>query len=94
MTEREAIENLKGCVVSYEIDEHGRPNGNVTADLTMDVINFAISALEKQEPMKPMAPELDPLGGVTHLCGNCSGELVSKFHDFCPWCGQAIKWEK
>lgn len=49
MTNRGAIENLKGCVVSYELDEHGRPNGNVTADLTMEIINLAISALEKQE---------------------------------------------
>ncbi len=49
MTNREAIENLKGCVVSYEVDEHGNPNGNVTADLTMEIINMAISALEKQE---------------------------------------------
>ena len=48
MTNREAIENLKGCVVSYEVDEHGNPNGNVTADLTMETINMAISALEKQ----------------------------------------------
>lgn len=52
MTNREAIENLKGCVVSYELDEHGRPNGNVTADLTMEIINLAISALEKQEADK------------------------------------------
>ena len=48
MTNREAIENLKGCVVSYEVDEHGNPNGNVTADLTMETINMAISALKKQ----------------------------------------------
>ena len=94
MENREVIEWLKGCVVSYEVDDKGRPNGNVTCDLTQEVIDMAISALEKQEPMKPMAPELDPLGGVTHPCGNCGGELVSKFHDFCPWCGQAIKWEK
>lgn len=46
MTEREAIENLKGCVVSYEIDEHGRPNGNVTCDLTQEVLDMAITALE------------------------------------------------
>ena len=49
MKNREAIENLKGCVVSYEVDEHGNPNGNVTADLTMETINMAISALEFKE---------------------------------------------
>ena len=61
---REAIENLKGCVVSYEVDEHGNPNGNVTADLTMEIINMAISALEKQEkdgwiPVTERMPESD-----------------------------------
>ena len=59
----------------------------------IEAVEKAISALEKQEPMKPMAPELDPLGGVTHPCRNCGGELVSKFHDFCPWCGQAIDYD-
>ena len=49
MTEREAIEWLKGCVVSYEVDNKGKPNGNITCDLTQEVLDMAISALEKQE---------------------------------------------
>ena len=49
MENREAIEWLKGSVVSYEVDNKGRPNGNVTCDLTYEVIDMAISALEKQE---------------------------------------------
>ena len=64
MKPNEAIENLKGCVVSYEVDEHGNPNGNVTADLTMEIINMAISALKKQEqdrwiPVAESLPEED-----------------------------------
>ena len=46
MTEREAIEWLKGCVVAYEVDNKGRPNGNVTCELIQEVIDLAISALE------------------------------------------------
>lgn len=49
MTEREAIEWLKGCVVAYEVDSKGKPNGNVTCELIQEVIDMAISALEKQE---------------------------------------------
>ena len=48
MESREAIEWLKGCVVSYEVDNNGRPNGNITCDLTQEVLDMAISALEKQ----------------------------------------------
>ena len=83
----EAIEILKNMKWSITTKFNAINNSTKALDL-------AISALEKQEPMKPMAPELDPLGGVTHPCGNCGGELVSKFHDFCPWCGQAVNWEK
>ena len=49
MENREAIEWLKGCVVAYEVDNKGKPNGNVTCELTQEVIDMAISALEKQE---------------------------------------------
>ena len=49
MESREAIEWLKGCVVSYEVDNNGRPNGNITYDLTQEVLDMAISALEFRE---------------------------------------------
>jgi hypothetical protein len=49
MTNEEAIENLKGCVCGYEVGDDGKPNGNVTADLTQEIIDMAIKALE-QEP--------------------------------------------
>ena len=49
MENREAIEWLKGCVVAYEVDNKGKPNGNVTCELIQEVIDMAISALKKQE---------------------------------------------
>ena len=49
MENREAIEWLKGCVVSYEVDNNGKPNGNVTCDLIQEVIDMAISALKFKE---------------------------------------------
>ena len=46
MTRKEAIENLKGCVCGYEVGKDGKPNGNVTADLTQETIDMSIKALE------------------------------------------------
>ena len=66
MENREAIEWLKGSVVSYEVDNKGRPNGNVTCDLTQEVIDLAISALEKQEQTKTQCVN-HALTQCTHL---------------------------
>ena len=64
MDNREAIEWLKGCVVAYEVDNNGKPNGNVTCELIQEVIDMAISALKKQEqdrwsPVTERLPEED-----------------------------------
>lgn len=49
MTIEEAIESLNGCIVSEEY-ENGKANGNVTCDLTREILDMAIAALrEKQE---------------------------------------------
>lgn len=48
MTESEAIEELKHSIVSYEVQNRN----NITCDLTREVLNMAINALEKQEKIK------------------------------------------
>lgn len=68
------------------------PKGKTEWETAM---NMAISALEKQIPMKPKQKkraEEQPLDGhVVYVipCGNC-GEALNRLHDYCPWCGQAI----
>lgn len=48
--ERElAIEELQGCIIAEEHGKDGKPNGNVTCELTKDTIDLVIKALE-QEP--------------------------------------------
>ena len=74
MTPREAIEWLKGCVVAYEVDNKGKPNGNVTCELIQEVIDMAISALKKQEqdrwiPVTERLPEEDGEYLVTYESG-------------------------
>ena len=90
MTEREAIEWLKGCVVSYEVDNKGKPNGNITCDLTQEVLDMAISALEKQEadrwiPVTDILPEEDCSCRVTE------GDFKSVFD--CYWSNHKKQFE-
>ncbi len=74
--------------------------------LVNDVLNLAISALEKQIPKKPkkqpyMQEEFD--SGTEYLCPNCE-LLVGGYsddledwcgqHDYCEDCGQKIDWEE
>ena len=91
ITTSEAIESLNGCVVAYEVDpKTGGSNGNLTCDITQEVLDAAISALKKQEPMSTMPPELSVDGRVITACGNCGEEIRSMLYSFCPWCGQKI----
>lgn len=60
-----------------------------------DAIAIAISALEKQEPVKPLQQEMDIDGRAITPCGFCGEELPkSILYDFCPHCGQKIDWRK
>lgn len=55
----------------------------------------AVSALEKQEPMKPLPQEMDVDGRAVTPCGFCGEELPGNpLYEFCPWCGQAIDRRK
>lgn len=58
-------------------------------------ITVAISALEKQEPMKPLQQEMDIDGRAITPCGFCGEELPRNIlYNFCPYCGQAIDRRK
>ena len=61
----------------------------------LEAFNLAISALEKQEPMKPLPQEMYIDGRAITLCGFCGEELPhNSLYDFCPYCGQAIDRRK
>ena len=93
MDNREAIEWLKGCVVAYEVDNKGKPNGNVTCDLTQEVIDLAISALEKQEQTKEAIPHRNYQYLSDYWC-ECGWHLGKKGDvKFCADCGRRIKWD-
>jgi len=61
----------------------------------LEACDLAISALEKQEPMKPLPQEMDIDGRAITPCGFCGEELPhNSLYDFCPYCGQAIDRRK
>ena len=62
----------------------------------VDALEMAIDALEKARPMETGPDELgiSARNPVITPCGNCGTELTDRMWDFCPWCGQKIKWRK
>lgn len=89
MNNREAIK----IISNYEVNGCGycHQGGSEVAD----AFNLAISALEKQEPMKPLPQEMDIDGRAITPCGFCGEELPhNSLYDFCPYCGQAIDRRK
>ena len=93
MENREAIEWLKGCVVAYEVDNKGKPNGNVTCELIQEVIDMAISALKKQEQTKEAIPHRNYQYLSDYWC-ECGWHLGKKGDvKFCADCGRRIKWD-
>jgi len=90
---KEALEWLIGCIVSEEY-EKGKPNGNITCDLTREVLNMAIFALEKRVGEKPY-PDDDNAILACPYCG--SGEYLhnqdANRNRYCGQCGQKIDWE-
>lgn len=74
MENREAIEILRGCVVSEE-RENGKPNGNITCDLTREVLNMAIAALEKQEEKKTIIVETN-IYDTEEIHHNCTVQVL------------------
>ena len=60
-----------------------------------EAMQMAISALKKQEPMKPLQQEMDIDGRAITPCGFCGEELPRNIlYNFCPYCGQAIDRRK
>lgn len=70
-----------------------------TDDCTDKLIAEAFTLLKEQEP-KPIAHTDNPYTGLpVARCPKC-GKFARQFHSaideethFCPWCGQAVKWE-
>ena len=94
MKNREAIEYLNDVRNGIHIPAPGIELPLLN-DKEKEAIDLAISALEKQEPMKPLPQEMDIDGRAITPCGFCGEELPhNSLYDFCPYCGQAIERRK
>ena len=63
---------------------------DIVSDETIESVEFAIKAMEKQEPMKPV--KIDREHFITDNCRMCEKTIVIE-NAYCPSCGQAIDWE-
>ena len=75
--------DCSGCCPYSEngFGEYGRCRESLMAD--------AYELLKEQEAVEP---KHNPLSPTDWFCGKC-GMCISRFHDYCPSCGQAVKWE-
>lgn len=85
MTESEVIEELKHSIVSYEAQN----KNNITCDLTREILNMAINALEKQIPKKPSI--INKIGFMQKKCASCGSEYLPFDGKYCPECGQRLE---
>ena len=93
MDAKEAVEEFNEYK-SAGFNNYAQPSG-------MAVV-LAFEALEKQVPVK-IRTEIEgiyepyddvPIGRKVNLyCGKC-GKPLNAYHDYCYWCGQAIKNDK
>jgi hypothetical protein len=91
----EAIKIVKGLIASVELVYKTNPLTDKEPHPETDALTLAISALKKQEPMKPLQQEMDIDGRAITPCGFCGEELPRNIlYNFCPYCGQAIDWRK
>ena len=78
MTDREKI--IKGWETVLSRDP---------LDAPWDLIDDTLALLKEQEAVEP---KHNPLSPTDWFCGKC-GMCISRFHDYCPSCGRAVKWE-
>lgn len=88
MTNSEAIEWLKYNKEAIErVAETGRFSDDEDVKQTIESINMAIAALEKQEGKKPV------YNGVNCECPFCNTTIETDMKPwYCDICGQRIDW--
>ena len=93
MTTQEAIEFFKGELEGGKCSEHCvQCNAN----------EFALQALEKQIPKKPILDTIFPSGVKWFRCPICNKKIVSKLGEwisgrpqkYCDNCGQKLDWSE
>lgn len=50
-----------------------------------------VCLLKEQEAVEPKVIRMNEFGHPVHACGNC-GNSITESMNYCPSCGQAVKW--
>lgn len=59
---------------------------DIVSEEDIESFEIAVSAMEKQDPMKPVDKETE------YACGQCDTHVAYK-DDYCWHCGQKLDWE-
>ena len=99
MLDREKIiKGLERClicdisVVASEEAQNAHHECEYTVGLYCGQKKLLRDALELLKGQEAVEPKHNPLSPTDWFCGKC-GMCISRFHDYCPSCGQAVKWE-
>ena len=81
---------IKGLETIKQFFGYGLPSTAEMFDSYYGILNDAIVLLKEQEAVEP---KHNPLSPTDWFCGKC-GMCISRFHDYCPSCGQEVKWNE
>lgn len=56
------------------------------------VVEHCTNILDMLKEQEAVEPKSDPFSPAYRLCGKC-GMCISRFYDYCPYCGQKVKWD-
>lgn len=83
MSEQETIQSLKYLKRTEFVQEN----------FNIDVLDVAISALDKQIPQKPVRPYESNYKQYWN-CPSCGSSGMHDVHKYCWRCGQKLEWEE
>ncbi len=81
---------IKGLETIKQFFGYGLSSTAEMFDSYYGILNDAIAMLKEQKAVEPKHNSLSP---TDWFCGKC-GMCISRFHDYCPSCGQAVKWNE
>lgn len=94
MDREKVIKGLEMCISPNECSPDDCPyyiRPNNESGLCWDrLMTDALAMLKEKDAVEP---KHNPLSPTDWFCGKC-GMCISRFHDYCPSCGQEVKWNE
>ena len=90
MANSDKIKTIDGFAYWIENEENG------VCYIPLNLCEKVMKLLKEQEPIEPRNTYLTTPSGkiIPHIfCGKCNKEIYA-IYAFCPYCGQAVKWNE